>query len=179
VLGANDGLTSTASLIRGVAAAGAGKRFFPMFRFYGPAESFFDKRWKLEDLVDEVTSTTGGLKRVRLASAARLRLLLVDLTVRYAPGMTGICAFSPSPLTSGMTGLPSPIDAMERAPPGVYDACMEGWGRTQRRPGIDDADRAGKQRWRDVQAAEEETFYTLLKTRPTTKAGHRLRPASR
>ena len=29
-----------------------GKGFFPMFRFYGPAEPFFDKTWKLEDLVD-------------------------------------------------------------------------------------------------------------------------------
>jgi hypothetical protein len=29
-----------------------GKGFFPMFRFYGPGESFFDKTWKLEDLVE-------------------------------------------------------------------------------------------------------------------------------
>ena len=29
-----------------------GKGFFPMFRFYGPAEPFFDKTWKLEDLVE-------------------------------------------------------------------------------------------------------------------------------
>lgn len=28
-----------------------GKGFFPMFRFYGPAEAYFDKTWKLEDLV--------------------------------------------------------------------------------------------------------------------------------
>jgi hypothetical protein len=30
----------------------AGKGFFPMFRFYGPAGPFFDKTWKLEDLVE-------------------------------------------------------------------------------------------------------------------------------
>ena len=30
----------------------AGKGFFPMFRFYGPGEPFFDKTWKLEDLVE-------------------------------------------------------------------------------------------------------------------------------
>jgi hypothetical protein len=35
----------------------------------------------------------------------------------------------------------------------------------------DDDDRAERQRWCDVQNAEEETFYTLLKTMPTTKAG--------
>jgi hypothetical protein len=29
-----------------------GKGFFPMFRFYGPAEPFLDKTWKLEDLVE-------------------------------------------------------------------------------------------------------------------------------
>jgi hypothetical protein len=29
-----------------------GKGFFPMFRFYGPAGPFFDKTWKLEDLVE-------------------------------------------------------------------------------------------------------------------------------
>ena len=28
-----------------------GKGFFPMFRFYGPAEAFFDKTWQLEDVV--------------------------------------------------------------------------------------------------------------------------------
>jgi hypothetical protein len=30
----------------------AGRGFFPMFRFYGPAEPFFDKTWRLEDLVE-------------------------------------------------------------------------------------------------------------------------------
>jgi hypothetical protein len=30
----------------------AGKGFFPMFRFYGPGEPFFDKTWKLKDLVE-------------------------------------------------------------------------------------------------------------------------------
>jgi hypothetical protein len=28
-----------------------GRGFFPMFRFYGPAEAFFDKTWQLEDVV--------------------------------------------------------------------------------------------------------------------------------
>ena len=28
-----------------------GKGFFPMFRFYGPGEPFFDKTWKLEDVI--------------------------------------------------------------------------------------------------------------------------------
>ena len=28
------------------------KGFFPIFRFYGPAEPFFDKTWKLEDLAE-------------------------------------------------------------------------------------------------------------------------------
>lgn len=27
-----------------------GKGWFPMFRFYGPAEAFFDKSWKIEDI---------------------------------------------------------------------------------------------------------------------------------
>lgn len=29
----------------------AGKGWFPFFRFYGPSEAFFDKSWKLEDIV--------------------------------------------------------------------------------------------------------------------------------
>ena len=29
----------------------SGKGWFPLFRFYGPAEEFFDKSWKLEDIV--------------------------------------------------------------------------------------------------------------------------------
>ena len=28
-----------------------GRGFFPMFRFYGPAEAFFNKTWQLEDVV--------------------------------------------------------------------------------------------------------------------------------
>ena len=28
-----------------------GKGWFPIFRFYGPAQAFFDKTWKLEDIV--------------------------------------------------------------------------------------------------------------------------------
>ena len=27
------------------------KGWFPIFRFYGPAEAYFDKTWKLEDIV--------------------------------------------------------------------------------------------------------------------------------
>ena len=27
-----------------------GKGWFPIFRFYGPAQPFFDKSWKLEDI---------------------------------------------------------------------------------------------------------------------------------
>ena len=30
---------------------GSGQGWFPIFRFYGPAEAFFDKTWKLEDIV--------------------------------------------------------------------------------------------------------------------------------
>ena len=29
----------------------AGKGWFPIFRFYGPAQAYFDKTWKLEDIV--------------------------------------------------------------------------------------------------------------------------------
>ena len=29
---------------------GPGKGWFPIFRFYGPTEAFFDKTWKLEDV---------------------------------------------------------------------------------------------------------------------------------
>jgi hypothetical protein len=29
----------------------AGRGFFPMFRFYGPAEAFFNKTWQLEDVI--------------------------------------------------------------------------------------------------------------------------------
>jgi hypothetical protein len=28
-----------------------GKGWFPIFRFYGPTEPYFDKTWKLEDIV--------------------------------------------------------------------------------------------------------------------------------
>jgi len=28
-----------------------GKGWFPIFRFYGPAQAYFDKTWKLEDIV--------------------------------------------------------------------------------------------------------------------------------
>ena len=28
-----------------------GKGWFPIFRFYGPAKPFFDKTWKLDDVV--------------------------------------------------------------------------------------------------------------------------------
>ena len=28
-----------------------GKGWFPIFRFYGPAEAYFDKTWKLEDII--------------------------------------------------------------------------------------------------------------------------------
>ena len=45
-----------------------GKGWFPIFRFYGPAEAYFDKTWKLEDIV--VTE----VKEPHLAS---LRLLMV------------------------------------------------------------------------------------------------------
>jgi hypothetical protein len=53
----------------------------------------------------------------------------------------------------------------------AYDECMEGWARHNGGRDIDDDDRAEKQRWCDVQAAEEDTFYALLKTMPTTRAG--------
>jgi len=37
------------------------QRFFPMFRFYGSAEAFFNKTWQLEDVVAvKMTSTAGG-----------------------------------------------------------------------------------------------------------------------
>jgi hypothetical protein len=51
-----------------------------------------------------------------------------------------------------------------------YDECMEGWAEHNGGRDIDDDDQARKQRWYDVQAAEEKTFYTLLKTKPTSKA---------
>jgi hypothetical protein len=28
-----------------------GKGWFPIFRFYGPTRKYFDKTWKLEDIV--------------------------------------------------------------------------------------------------------------------------------
>jgi phage-related protein len=53
----------------------------------------------------------------------------------------------------------------------AYDECMDAWGETNAGRDIDDDDRVGKQRWCDVQNAEEETFYTLLTITPTTKSG--------
>ena len=41
-----DALKSKANWIQTV----RGKGWFPIFRFYGPAEAFFDKTWKLEDI---------------------------------------------------------------------------------------------------------------------------------
>ena len=38
-----------------------GKGFFPMFRFYGPAEPFFDKTWKLEGPRSDLPSGGRGI----------------------------------------------------------------------------------------------------------------------
>jgi hypothetical protein len=53
----------------------------------------------------------------------------------------------------------------------AHDECMDGWAEHNGGRDIEDDDRAGKQRWCDVQNAEEEMFSALLKTMPTTKAG--------
>lgn len=62
----------------------------------------------------------------------------------------------------------------------AYDACMEGLARTNCGRDIDDDDRAGKRRWRDVQNAEGKPSTPWALDQADDEGwGHRLRKAGR